>query len=75
MPGYKNMAIKRDVVWIPPGQKHWHGAGPDTAVTHIAMVELLDRKSTDWMEKVTDAQYGEPVRTSDTTPAAKPYGR
>lgn len=46
-----------DVVRIPPGAKHWHGAAPTTAMTHIAIVEYLDGKSTDWMEKVTDAQY------------------
>jgi 4-carboxymuconolactone decarboxylase len=46
-----------DVVWIPPGQKHWHGAAPDSAMTHIAIVEHLDGKSTEWMEKVTDEQY------------------
>jgi 4-carboxymuconolactone decarboxylase len=50
-----------DVVWIPPGQKHWHGAAPNTAMTHIAIVEQLDGKSTDWMEKVTDSQYAAPV--------------
>jgi 4-carboxymuconolactone decarboxylase len=47
-----------DVVWIPPNQKHWHGAAPDTAMTHIAMVEHLDGKSTEWMKKVSDKQYG-----------------
>jgi 4-carboxymuconolactone decarboxylase len=46
-----------DVVWIPPGQKHWHGASPSSAMSHIAIVELLNGKSTDWMEKVSDAQY------------------
>jgi quercetin dioxygenase-like cupin family protein len=46
-----------DVVWIPPGEKHWHGAAPTTAMTHIAIVEQLDGKSTDWMEKVNDDQY------------------
>jgi quercetin dioxygenase-like cupin family protein len=46
-----------DVVWIPPGEKHWHGATPTTAMTHIAIVENLDGKSADWMEHVTDAQY------------------
>lgn len=50
-----------DIVWIPPGQKHWHGAAPNTAMTHIGIVEQLDGKSTDWMEKVTDAQYAAPV--------------
>jgi quercetin dioxygenase-like cupin family protein len=47
-----------DVVWFPPGEKHWHGATPTTAMTHIAIVERLDGKSADWMEKVTDEQYG-----------------
>jgi 4-carboxymuconolactone decarboxylase len=51
-----------DVVWVPPGQKHWHGAGPNTSMTHIAIVEQLDGKSVDWMEKVSDAQYGAPLR-------------
>jgi quercetin dioxygenase-like cupin family protein len=46
-----------DVVWFPPGEKHWHGAGPMTAMTHIAIVEVLDGKSADWMEKVSDEQY------------------
>jgi quercetin dioxygenase-like cupin family protein len=47
-----------DVVWIPPGEKHWHGAAPATAMTHIAVQEALDGKAVDWMEKVTDEQYG-----------------
>ena len=47
----------RDVVWFPPGEKHWHGATPTTAMTHIAIQEQLDGKSVDWMEKVTDEQY------------------
>jgi quercetin dioxygenase-like cupin family protein len=46
-----------DVIWIPPGAKHWHGATPTTAMTHIAIVERLDGKTTDWMEKVSDEQY------------------
>lgn len=46
-----------DVVWIPPGEKHWHGAGPDTAMTHIAMQEALDGSHVEWMEPVTDAEY------------------
>ena len=49
-----------DVVRIPPGQKHWHGASPNTAMTHIALVEQLDGKSTDWMEQVSDEQYSAP---------------
>ncbi|SDZ70398.1 Cupin domain protein [Variovorax sp. YR266] len=52
-----------DVVWIPAGQKHWHGAAPTTAMTHMAITELLDGKAVDWLEKVSDAQYlPEPVR-------------
>jgi quercetin dioxygenase-like cupin family protein len=46
-----------DVVWIPPGEKHWHGAAPTTAMTHIAIVEQVDGKVVDWMEKVTDKEY------------------
>lgn len=47
-----------DVVWFPPGEKHWHGASPTMAMTHIAIQERLDGKAVDWMEKVTDAEYG-----------------
>jgi len=47
-----------DIVWIPPSEKHWHGASPTTAMTHIAVHETLDGKNVNWMEKVTDAQYG-----------------
>lgn len=46
-----------DVVWFPPGEKHWHGAAPTTALTHIAINEKLDGKAVDWLEHVTDAQY------------------
>jgi quercetin dioxygenase-like cupin family protein len=46
-----------DVVWFPPGEKHWHGAAPTTAMTHIAIQEALDGKVVDWMEKVSDEQY------------------
>ena len=46
-----------DVIWFPPGEKHWHGAAPTTAMTHIAIQENLDGKVVEWMEKVTDAQY------------------
>jgi len=52
-----------DVVWIPPGQKHWHGAAPNSSMAHMAIVEELDGKTVDWMEKVSDAQYGAPVDT------------
>ena len=46
-----------DVIWFSPGEKHWHGASPTTAMTHIAIQERLDGKPVDWMEKVTDDQY------------------
>jgi len=46
-----------DVVWIPPGEKHWHGAAATTAVTHTAIQEQLDGRAVDWMEHVSDEQY------------------
>src|SRR5688500_2431561 len=46
-----------DVVWFPPGLKHWHGATPTTAMTHIAIQESLNGKTVDWLEKVSDEQY------------------
>jgi quercetin dioxygenase-like cupin family protein len=46
-----------DVVWFPPGEKHWHGASPTTGMTHIAIQEQLDGKAVEWMEHVTDEQY------------------
>jgi quercetin dioxygenase-like cupin family protein len=46
-----------DIVWIPAGEKHWHGATANTAMSHIAIAETLDGKSVDWMEKVSDEQY------------------
>jgi quercetin dioxygenase-like cupin family protein len=46
-----------DVVWIAPGEKHWHGATPTTAMTHIAVQEALDGKAVEWMEHVSDEQY------------------
>jgi quercetin dioxygenase-like cupin family protein len=47
-----------DVVWISPGEKHWHGAAPTTGMTHIAIQEKLDGKAVEWLEHVTDEQYG-----------------
>lgn len=46
-----------DVVWFEPGEKHWHGAAPTTAMTHIAVVEKSDGQSADWLEHVSDEQY------------------
>ena len=49
-----------DVVWFAPNEKHWHGASPALAMTHIAIQEELNGKVVDWMEKVTDEQYQYP---------------
>ena len=46
-----------DIVWFPPGEKHWPGAAPATAMTHIAIAETLDGKVVEWMEMVTNEQY------------------
>jgi quercetin dioxygenase-like cupin family protein len=46
-----------DVVWIPPGEKHWHGAAPTTTMTHIAIQEQLDGRVVEWLEHVSDEQY------------------
>src|SRR6187399_1466703 len=48
-----------DVVWFAPGEKHWHGAAATTAMTHIAIQERLDGRTVDWMELVSDEQYGQ----------------
>ena len=47
-----------DIVWFEPGEKHWHGASPTTAMTHIAIAEMLDGRVVEWLEHVTDEQYG-----------------
>ena len=59
-----------DVVWIPPNQKHWHGASPTVGMSHIAISERLDGKTVDWMEKVSDEQYGAPLRPRPAAAAA-----
>jgi quercetin dioxygenase-like cupin family protein len=46
-----------DVVWFPPGEKHWHGAAPSTAMSHIAVQEHVDGKTVDWLEPVGDDEY------------------
>jgi quercetin dioxygenase-like cupin family protein len=55
--GPKEQIRPGDVIWIPPGEKHWHGATATTAMTHIAIQEALEGKVVDWMEQVTDEQY------------------
>ena len=47
-----------DIVWFEPGERHWHGASPTIAMTHIAIAEMLDGKAVEWMEHVTEKQYG-----------------
>ena len=55
-----------DTVWIPPGEEHWHGAGPDTAMVHLALQEALNGTVADWLEHVSDADYGRvPQATSE----------
>jgi quercetin dioxygenase-like cupin family protein len=46
-----------DIVWFAPGERHWHGAAPDVAMTHIALQEVKDGKVVDWLEQVTDDEY------------------
>jgi quercetin dioxygenase-like cupin family protein len=52
-----------DVVWFPPGEKHWHGAAPATAMTHIAIQEAVEGKMVEWMEEVSDQQYNGGTKT------------
>ena len=55
--GPKEQILPGDVIWFPPGERHWHGATATAAMTHIAIQEQLDGKVVDWMEKVSDEQY------------------
>lgn len=50
-----------DVVWFPAGEKHWHGASPETAMSHIAIQEVIDGTAVTWMEKVSDGEYEGPA--------------
>ena len=61
-----------DVVWIPPGQKHWHGASATSSMTHIAIQEHLDGKTVDWMEHVTEGQYDAGTRSPAAAGTAQP---
>lgn len=54
-------------MWIPPNQKHWHGASPSSPMSHIAITEHLNGKRTEWMEEVSDAQYGAATRPAAST--------
>jgi quercetin dioxygenase-like cupin family protein len=53
---------KGDTIWTPPDVKHWHGASPETTMTHLAIQESLNGKSVEWMEKVTDVEYNKPAQ-------------
>ncbi|MVV49908.1 cupin domain-containing protein [Pseudomonas sp. PB120] len=65
-----------DVIVCPPGVKHWHGAAPTSAMTHLAVTGSVDGKSVDWLEKVTDEQYNAPgSRASKDEPAAQPVSQ
>jgi quercetin dioxygenase-like cupin family protein len=60
--GEKQVEIRAgDVVWIPPGEKHWHGAAPDTMMIHLAMHEALDGSHVTWLEEVSEADYRQAV--------------
>lgn len=59
--GEKQVIRPGDVIWTPPGVKHWHGATDTNAMTHIAIQEALGGKNVEWMEHVSDAQYREPA--------------
>jgi 4-carboxymuconolactone decarboxylase len=64
-----------DVVHIPPNTRHWHGAAPDSAMTHIAVTEAQDGKSVDWLEKVSDAQYAAAPAVVDLAAVPQTQGR
>jgi quercetin dioxygenase-like cupin family protein len=57
--GSKEEIQPGDVIWFPAGEKHWHGATANSPMTHIAIAESLDGKTVDWMEQVSDEQYGQ----------------
>lgn len=59
MGGEKQVIRPGDVVWCPPGVKHWHGATATTGMSHIAIQEVLDGKNVEWMEHVSDEQYNQ----------------
>jgi quercetin dioxygenase-like cupin family protein len=59
-----------DVIWCPPGHKHWHGASPTTAMTHIAITEALDGKVVDWLEKLTDEEYTAAAASIEGAPSS-----
>lgn len=54
----KRQVKKGDVIWTPPGVKHWHGATSNDAMSHVSITNMKDGKNVDWMEKVSDEQYG-----------------
>ncbi|MGZ3744600.1 MAG: (R)-mandelonitrile lyase [Pseudobdellovibrionaceae bacterium] len=52
---------KGDVIWTPPGVRHWHGAAPESSITHLVLQETLNGKAVEWLEKVTDKEYHSPI--------------
>jgi gentisate 1,2-dioxygenase len=68
--GEKREVRAGDVIWTPPGVKHWHGATSTTAMTHIAIQENVAGRNVDWMEHVTDEQYGAFVAAAPQTPVS-----
>ncbi|WP_217423351.1 (R)-mandelonitrile lyase [Uliginosibacterium aquaticum] len=71
--GERRKITQGDVVWIPPGQKHWHGATQEASMTHLSVQEHEAGETAVWMEKVSDAQYG--IAPAPTTPAAPQISR
>jgi 4-carboxymuconolactone decarboxylase len=69
--GQKEEIRQGDIVWIPAGAKHWHGAAATTAMTHIALLENLNGKGVEWMEKVSDEQYNAKPAAASGTPSSK----
>jgi 4-carboxymuconolactone decarboxylase len=67
--GEKHEITPGDVIWTPPGVKHWHGATATHGMTHISIAEQLDGKSVDWLEQVSDVRYGAPVRAQESSVA------
>ena len=56
--GARDVIRAGDTVWIPPGEEHWHGAAPDRMMCHLAIQEIGDGRTADWLEQVSDAEYG-----------------
>src|SRR5258705_8515692 len=71
--GRKEEIRPGDVIWCPPGVKHWHGATPTTPMTHLALTGLRDGQGVEWLDKVTDEQYDQPAPEAWTDPHRKDH--